>query len=325
MTIDKYNDLPGVLENLPTDIIDTSWSVLRSVNKDTLKYQNFKQSIAKEGIEQNLLVRRITDEETGEVRLSLIDGLHRLTAAIELGIPTVPCKILDECSNLRALSLQAQLNLHSIRTPAATFGRMILRIIAEDETNTLTVAGLADLLNVDVGYIKRRVRVAKMNNLVQDAVDTGEVSIGKAIEISKLPRLEQQEWIEIAKELKFDEFRLAVRDRLRSVKGSKIKTVTGEEFVPTPKLRTVTAIANMIDERSYDVSDELEAEEAFYEGLRFCIQMDEATYARRIEQHQQKLLARENRRKERQTTQLENKIKELERQIEAVNVMENSE
>ena len=85
-------------QNLKTDSISTTWAILREPDKESLEYEELKDSIHNQGLLVPILVR-IVDEE-----YSLIDGLHRLTIFKDLDLDEIPAEIIEESiSDIQAL------------------------------------------------------------------------------------------------------------------------------------------------------------------------------------------------------------------------------
>ena len=76
---------------------------LRDVDRESIDYLELRDSIRDHGVLQSLLVRPI---EGGS---EIIEGLHRFTAAKEVGLEEVPC-LIRRCSDDEALVLQLQAN-----------------------------------------------------------------------------------------------------------------------------------------------------------------------------------------------------------------------
>src|SRR5690606_40220980 len=87
------------LKHVPVSQVRENQVSLRRVNRDSEDYLLFKQTIAQEGILNPINVREMVDEETGETYYSIIDGLHRYTAAKDLNLETIPVQVLAADDN----------------------------------------------------------------------------------------------------------------------------------------------------------------------------------------------------------------------------------
>ena len=83
--------------------IDTTLCLMRSAKRQEMKFKELKASIKKNGVKETVLVR-INPDTSSSKTYSLIDGLQRYTASLELGRDSIPVLIEDHCSEERALA-----------------------------------------------------------------------------------------------------------------------------------------------------------------------------------------------------------------------------
>lgn len=307
----------GDLEYVPPDIIDTQWALLRHVENTSLDYQNLKNSIRENGVLETILVRRIEDPVTKTIIISLIDGLHRLTAVKELSLPVIPCTILTNVSDDEALALQIQANLFVIQTRPADFAKA-MKLLIDRNRDTMSIPKLAKLTNTSVQYLRELLNIANLPPDVQDLVNEGLITARNAIILAKLPAAEIYDWIETAQK-RPKEFKLLAEDRLRELRSHTLKTEeTPEAWAPKPLFKKSTAVlAEIKDPKVVKqlVTPGMTPEQAFIEGLRYCLNIDSITTEQRRKEREKLLKEEELRRKEGAKSRAKERIRVLQAEL----------
>lgn len=227
----------------PEDIVRSDVA-LRGVNKESLEYQQLADSIAQVGVLKPIIVNRSKNSDTGETQFVLVDGLQRLSAALDVGLEEIDCMV-HEASAMDTMSMQVITNLHTIKTRPAAFGKQIKRMLTEDPR--LTKADIAAKLSVTTQWIDQRLDLTTLPDHVQGLVDSGEVNLTNALALTKLARVAPDEldtFVERAKTQETSEFVPAIDARRKEIQDS-LKTGKApkeEEFTPTAYLRKKTEV-----------------------------------------------------------------------------------
>src|SRR5688572_28749904 len=80
----------GQVSTVPLNQIRENPVALRAVDKRRREYAELVESIRTKGILNPISVREVKDPETGKMVYSVIDGLHRFTAAGDAGLKEIP-------------------------------------------------------------------------------------------------------------------------------------------------------------------------------------------------------------------------------------------
>lgn len=308
----------GVLDYIPPELIDTDWCLLRHVEPDTIEYQDLKNSVKERGVLETILIRRIKPKD-GEVTLSLIDGLNRLTAAKEIGLKTVPCNILDDVSDDEALSLQVQANLFQIQTRKADFAKAI-RLLVERNQDTMSISALAKITNCRVSYLRDLLKLTKLPEEIQQLVNEGIVTMRNALLLTQLPKDELFDWIETAQKRPKD-FKVLASERIKELRSAKLKSKDDGPWEPNSILIQKKLIeAEIKDPKVVKqlVTDETTPEEAFKLALLYTVSLDPITVKSRIAKREKLLREDEEKRKHGVKRRAEERIKVLQLEMEAL-------
>lgn len=229
---------------------------LRTVDRESEAFIGLRDSIKKVGILNSISVRKRTKMiENEEVTYyEIIEGLHRYTAAAELGLETIPVivKDLDECSVLEA---QLMANIHHIETKPVEYTKQLQRIFAANPTMTIT--DMAAKLAKSPSWISQRLGLLKLDDKIAALVDDGKITVSNAVALSKLPREEQLNYIDLAMTATSDEFVPTVNARAKEIRDAKRagRKASDSVFVATPKLQKIAHLVEILS--SNDVATEL--------------------------------------------------------------------
>lgn len=308
----------GVLDYIPPELIDTEWCLLRSVEKNAIEFQDLKNSIKEKGILETILVRRIKTA-SGEVALSLIDGLHRLTGAKEVGLKTVPCNILENVDDDEALALQIQANLFQVQTRKADFAKAA-KILINRYKDTMSIASLAKMLNCRVSYLRDLLKLTNLPEEIQQMVNEGVITMNHALLLTQLPGPELQDWVETAQKRPKD-FKVLAGDRIKQLRSAKLKTKDDKPWEPTPVFRKKHIIEAEINDPKVVkqlVDPKTTPQDAFILGLKYVLSIDPITIAERKNHHENLLREDEERRKAGVKQKAEEQMKILKAKMEAL-------
>ena len=90
---------------------------LRAVNRESESYIGLRDSIRAVGILNAISVRLREENVDGENKTfyELIDGLHRYTCALDVGLTEIPVQIIS-LDNAQTLEAQIMANIHKVET-----------------------------------------------------------------------------------------------------------------------------------------------------------------------------------------------------------------
>lgn len=202
---------------------------LRSVNKESDKYQELVDSIRKAGVINPVSVREIKDTQTGKTVYGLIDGLHRYTGSIDAGLDTIPAHIMA-ADEAQVLELQIMGNLHVIQTRPADYSKQLLKLIALDPTTT--VLERAQSLGKSITWLNDRLNLVKLTEEIQELVNDGTINVTNAIHLAKLPPDEQKNFADRAITMTPSEFVPTVSARTKEIKDAKRQGKSAEGAKP---------------------------------------------------------------------------------------------
>jgi len=213
---------------------------LRQVDQKSPAFMGLVESI-RIGFKGAISVRQKKDD-AGAVYYELIDGLHRYTAAIAVGMETIPVDICDE-SDEQVLCTQIMMNVHKVDTKPQEYGRQLQRML--DLNPTLTVAELAKRLGHTAQWIEDRLSLDGIANPeIRKAIDEGKICVANAVGLSRLPDAEQATFLDRAMTQKADEFLPAVKARVKEIRAARQqgKEAGATQFVPVARMRKPSEI-----------------------------------------------------------------------------------
>ncbi|GHS92158.1 chromosome-partitioning protein ParB [Alphaproteobacteria bacterium] len=144
---------------------------------DAERMEELKQSLAKEGVLQPLLVRRMqTGSGDGAIEYQIIAGERRWRAAESLGIEKIPAIIL-ECDNQTALQLGLIENLQREELSPLEEAQAIHSLVTDFDR---TQEDVAKMLSKSRSYIANALRILKLPEAVKDMLQKKEITVGHA-------------------------------------------------------------------------------------------------------------------------------------------------
>lgn len=199
------------LLNIPLELIEENPEQLRSVDRDADDWPDFVEDIKDNGVLLPILVKRV-----GEDRYVLDDGLHRFTAACEVGMETIPCRVRAEDDDRNTLLLQISANVQGVETRPAQFASAIKQILEDDPT--VTIGDLSAKLHKSSSWIRKLLSLNSLCDEAKELVDKGKITLQNAYALAKLPEEVQPDWIEKAKELEPSRFVPLAQAKARELK-----------------------------------------------------------------------------------------------------------
>ena len=236
----------NTIKVLPVGDIRISDFSLRKVDKESEKYLGLVESIRIAGFIGAVTVRPVVTE-TGAKVFELVDGLHRLTAAIDAGLEKIPV-VSVELDPSGVLETQILGNVHKIETAPSDYSKQLKRWLILNPM--ATVRDLASKLGMDEAWVKGRLAIANIENkAINEAINDGRITVHNAMQLSKLPDAEQAEWAERAMSMPVAEFTKEVSERVKALREHARKGLDAppETFEPTPVLRKLGSLRDAKD------------------------------------------------------------------------------
>ncbi len=227
---------------------------LRAVNRESEVYVGLRDSISAVGLLNPVNVRERTEmvpgaegEDSTEVTYyELLDGLHRFSAARDIGIKTIPIHIVS-LNDAQALEAQIMANVHKIETRPIEYTKQLFRILGANPL--LTLVELAAKVAKSPSWINQRLSLLKLDPAIQKLVDEGEINVTNAVQLAKLPPGEQIDYIDQAINTSAEEFVPLVLGRVKEIRDALREGRKSEPtvFVANPKIRKMAVLSEEID------------------------------------------------------------------------------
>jgi ParB family chromosome partitioning protein len=208
----------STLKELKLEDIRENPVALREVNRKTEKYEELVQSIKQRGILNAIVVRSMKDAESGDEYYGLVDGLHRYNAAMDAGLKSIPCNVL-ELTDGETLEAQIISNIQRIETRPIEYTQQLQRMMAHDPTLTITQLGVK--LGKSNSWISERLNLMKIDEKIQPLVDEGKINLSNAFALARLPLEEQVNFVEMAQTESPQEFLGKVQARKKEIAKAK--------------------------------------------------------------------------------------------------------
>lgn len=224
--------------------IEDNPNALRKVDLEDASFEKLVESVKNVGILSAISVMDAVDakgdpktDPNGNKVYRLVDGLHRVTAAREAGLKSIPAQVL-KATEAQAMADQLIANVHKVETKPFQYSQHLVRILMRDQT--CTIDELADKLSMDSAWLKKRLGLVNLDPEIGALVDAEKITVSNAVELAKLqPASEQKAFVERAMSEQPQTFVPAVKERIKELRAAKREgRKPGEvEFVATPHLR----------------------------------------------------------------------------------------
>lgn len=310
------------MSNLPSvaviDIKDIRENpvALRAVSKESEAYLGLVDSIRQVGMLNPVSVRKQVQDVDGVVvtYYELIDGLHRYSAACDVGLKTLPVNIID-LDKTKTIEAQIMANAHTIETRPVEYTKALQRIFVSNPT--LTLNGMAIKIAKSASWVSQRLNLLRLEPSIQKLVDSGQIAVSNAVELAKLPAEEQLNYIDQAVSMDVNEFVPMVQNRAKELReakrqGRKAEPVT---FVPVARLRKMSELKGELENSVLAAQlcaqcDVKTHAEAFLLGVAWAINLDPPTVALREADAAAKKAANEEGKKKRAADRAQKKAEE---------------
>jgi ParB/RepB/Spo0J family partition protein len=226
---------------------------LRAVARDTEQYLELVESVKTHGVLIPINVRRMISED-GTTGYSLVDGLHRFSAASDVGLEEIPAQIVD-MDDVQVYLAQIAANVHKVDTRPIEYTKGLLRVLSVEPT--LTQSELASRIGKSPSWLSERLRLLKLDSSIQTLVNEGRIGLLNANALSKLPMVEQSNYVDQAMVMPAQEFVPLVEGRAKELREAAARGRKAEgpkEWAPTPHLRKMTELKECRDNGTF-VSD----------------------------------------------------------------------
>lgn len=233
---------------IPVANIRPSKILLRQVDCSSLDYKELVDSIADVGILLSLAVRPVADEPGF---YDLIDGHHRFSAALDLGLLNVPCTIISEATaDKEVIRRQLQANLIGRKTSLTEAAKHIRLILASNPN--MSFAELSRILNKRVSWIQNCLSLQRLIDAANQHLNRGELRVGSAILLSKLPLHMQEDLLPFALVMSAGDFRRRFEQASKAYREARnqehmINYFAGSQDSPEPWLRSMKEIQHELE------------------------------------------------------------------------------
>lgn len=305
------------LLNIPLSLIKENTSeVLRNkVDRTKADWKGFVDSVREYGIINPINVRRVpldpTDPNKGTA-FAIVEGLHRFTAAGEVGLTTIPAKVQD-IQESQVIKAQIIGNLQKVPTVDAQYRKALLTVLRHDPL--MTVGDLAVQLHVSEDWLKKQLSLLDLAEDIQKLVDSKVINASNAYQLAKLPVERQLELKDQAISMSPAEFIPLTQGIYTELQKAKRegRAPRTNEFVPTTRLQKLPDIkaqlTSVSEGKICDVgtlvatcSTPVEAAKAVLEWVmhidRFSIEVDKKAHTERLAKMAEEKVKREADREE---------------------------
>lgn len=278
---------------------------LRAVNRENEDYIGLRDSILEIGILNPINVRKRTEEVDGKIIefFELVDGLHRYSAALDVGLEQIPVLVVS-LDDARTLEAQIMANVHKVETRPVEYTRQLQRIFAGNPT--LTLAEMAAKINKSPAWISQRLNLLKLESQIQKLVDDGKIKVANAVQLAKLPVEEQLNYLDQAMQMVAEEFVPIVQLRAKELRDAarQGREAKSSEFVATARLQKLSALK--AEHENPAIGTQLCKEcgvksvaDAFALGIAWALSLDPVSVKIRAAQDAEKKTALEDAKKKR--------------------------
>ena len=288
--------LPDEFRPIPLDQIIEPWVILRVVNRESLEYLELRDSLAARGLVNSICVRPSLRKPG---LYEVVDGLYRYTAASELRLPALPCIVKHNLTDEDVLALQIQANALRPETTAIEYARQIRRImaaVAARQGRDATLADVNNLIHKDAEWIGDQLKLLHLRRDIQKAVERGEIPLGSAYMLAKLPMVHQSRLVELAKTAPVREFAPVVAGLVKQIQENARQGKLHDfckDFEPVPYLRPMKEV--LAEYREHRLGGLALAKagiqtavDGWYLALQWALNLDEES----VRQQREKFLAR---------------------------------
>ncbi len=279
---------------------------LRAVNSESEGYVGLRDSIARSGLLNPISVRSKTEEVDGDTisYYELVDGLHRFSAVLDLGLDEIPVNIVS-LDDSEVLEAQIMANIHTIETRPVEYTKQLQRIFASNPT--MTVSEMAQHLAKSSSWVSQRLGLLKLDERVQPLVDDGKITVSNAVVLAKLPPEEQLNFVDSAMTTAPAEFVATVQARIAELRQAvkEGREASAPSFSPVPHARKMAELKTELEQGEVgramcEQVGAVSAVDGFKLGVAFAIHLDPISLAQQEAEYNEKRRQIEDAKKRRQ-------------------------
>jgi ParB/RepB/Spo0J family partition protein len=226
---------------LPLDQLVDPPVVLRLVNRGSVAYLELRDSLAHYGPLNSVCVR---PSLRCPGKYDVADGLYRVTAAREIALPGFPC-IIKDLTDDELLAIQVQANALRPETTPLEYARQIKRIMEARPEATLAEIS-SRILHKSPKWVGETLGLLGLRKDYHLAVDRGEMPLGSAYELARIPYRHQAEFLDAARTMPVAKFRAVAQAFLKqfqeAVRQGKLDAFFTEDFKPVPHMRPLKGV-----------------------------------------------------------------------------------
>lgn len=232
-----------ICTTIPIGMIDEPRFILRPVLRQSKEYLELRSSIEQYGLLTSVLVRPKGD------RYELVGGRWRWTACMELRRESMPC-IVRGMNDDEAIALQLQENAVRFETKPVEYANQLKRLL--DRSPGMTEARLAKLVSKHPNWIKDRLGLMKLDKPIQLLIDRGEMPVGNAVMLAKIPQQWRLEQVDNACHMATAEFKslagAIVKQYMECVRQGKLDARFKTAFKPVAYARKPKEVQAELDD-----------------------------------------------------------------------------
>ena len=228
-----------------------------------------------------------------------MDGLYRYTAACELRLPAMPCIVKHNLTDEDVLALQIQANALRPETTVIEYARQIRRImdaVTARQGTDATLADVSTLIHKNPEWVRQQLDLLGLRADIQKAVERGEIPLGSAYVLARLPRVRQVQFAELARTAPAREFVPVVARVVKQIQEAARQGKLHDycrDFEPVPYLRPLKEVLAEYREHHLGGLAVVNAAsqtpvDGWYLALQWTLRLDEES----IRQQREKVLAR---------------------------------
>jgi ParB-like chromosome segregation protein Spo0J len=283
------------IQEIPISQIRPHRVALRQVDRTSPGYHTLLGNIRREGFTTVIKVHGpLKDKDTGETYYTLIDGLHRYTAAKEIGLTALPAYVEGNANDGEILVSQFLANYTVIETKPVEYAEQVQRIVALNPHYTMS--DLCKLLNTTPQVLQKRVSLLNIKNEeVKELVNAGQIPLLNAYALAGLPEQEQEHYKQDAITMSTSEFapKIAARKKELAEARKQAREANPPVWEPTPTLRKLSELKAAITSPPSIILPDSPSE-AFLLGIKWAIQLDPASVERqKMDEEARKAAAKE--------------------------------
>lgn len=260
------------MPDISVKLIDPPPILLRQVDRQSVEYIELRDSIDELGVLASIVVRPRGD------RFQVVEGMYRLSCAIDLRLETIPATVKDVTDD-ELLWIQVQANACRRVTKPVEYAAHLKRLMRRDPT--LTIGEVSARLHKSSTWIREQLQLLWLPKDVQKLIDRGEITLGNAYLLHKVPN--RRDYIEQAKTMPTKEFKRliagVVKQYTEQQRQGKLDAHFTNHFEPQPHLRNLSELTAEMESRCEGPrvltrEDSQTHIDGFYAALLWVMHMD---------------------------------------------------